>query len=214
MSDTGNAESWMAHVAAEAEERGWYSSSFSQLEATENSGALSVHTANGPSPATLDIVWERPRGKELRLRARPSGDSALPLDVAQDFINSVSERVRVRKTLRAHRRAFLTYDGLPWRGELWLDADHRLGPPSRHPDTLLGPQVVIVDAMIEGIRQQGVTANFQKCLRELQVFVGFVLGLKLEIISKFEEGWVPEVDAEGRFTDCRLRIIGYVELSL
>jgi hypothetical protein len=162
-----DAESWMAHVAAEAEERGWYSSSFSQLEATENSGALSVHTANGPSPATLDIVWERPRGKELRLRARPSGDSALPLDVAQDFINSVSERVRVRKTLRAHRRAFLTYDGLPWRGELWLDADHRLGPPSRHPDTLLGPQVVIVDAMIEGIGQQGVIANFQKCLREL-----------------------------------------------
>ena len=132
-----DAESWMAHFDAEAEERDWCSSSFSQLEATENSGTLSVHTANGPSPAALDIVWERPRGKELRLRARPSGDPALPLEVAHDFVNSVSERVRARKTLRAHQRAFLTYDGLPWRGELWLDADHRLGPPSRHPDTLL-----------------------------------------------------------------------------
>src|SRR5215212_1755027 len=166
-----DAESWMAHLDAEAEERGWYPSSFSQLEATENSGTLSVHTANGPAPATLDIVWERPRSKDLRLRARPSGDPTLPLDVARDFINSVSERVRARKTLRAHRRAFLTYNGLPWRGELWLDADHRLGPPSRHPDTLLGPQIAIVDAMIEGIGQQGVTATFQKRLRELQVFL-------------------------------------------
>ena len=66
-----------------------------------------------------------------------------------------------------------------------------------HPDALLGPQLVIVDAMIEGIGQRGVIANFQKRLRELQVFLGFVLGIKLEI-SKFEEGWVPEVDAEGR----------------
>jgi hypothetical protein len=207
-----DAENWVAHLEAEAEERGWSSSSFSQLEATENSGTLTVHTANGPSPPTLDIVWERPRGKELRLRARPSGDPAPPIDVAHAFINSVSERVRVRKTLRAHRRAFLTYHGLPWRGELWLDADHRLGPPSRHPDTLLGPQIVIIDAMIEGIGQLGVTANFQKRLRELQVFLGVVLGLKLEI-SKFEEAWVPEVDAQGRITDCKLTHIGYVELS-
>src|SRR5829696_6157449 len=207
-----DAESWMAHLDAEAEEHGWYSSGLSQLEATENSGSLSVHTANGPSTATLDIVWERPRGKELRLRARPSGDPALPLDVAHAFIDSVSERVQARKTLRAHRRAFLTYDGLPWRGELWLDADHRLGPPSRYPDTLLGPQIVIVDAMIEGIGQRGVIAHFQKRLRALQIFLGFVLGIKLEI-SKFEEGWVPEVDAEGRITDCKLRHIGYVELS-
>ena len=96
-----DAESWIAHLDAEAEERGWYSSGLSQLEATENSGSLSVHTANGPSTATLDIVWERPRGKELRLRARPSGDPALPLDVAHAFIDSVSERVQARKTLRA-----------------------------------------------------------------------------------------------------------------
>jgi hypothetical protein len=206
------AENWMAHVDAEAEERGWFPSSISQLEATENSGTLSVHTAIGPSPATVDIVWERLRGKELKVRARPSDDPPLSLDVAHDFINSVVERVRTRKTLRTHQRALLTYDGLPWRGDLWLDADHRLGPPSRYPDTLLGPQIVIADAMIEGIGQRGVIANFQKRLRELQIFLGFVLGIKLEI-SKFEEGWVPEVDAEGRLTDCKRRNIGYVELS-
>src|SRR5919112_4167572 len=42
-----DAEIWMAHLDAEAEEHGWYSSSFSQLEATENSGTLSVHTEIG-----------------------------------------------------------------------------------------------------------------------------------------------------------------------
>lgn len=207
-----HAETWMAHLDAEMEERGWNASSFSQLDAAENSGTLSVHTANGPSPATLDIVWERPRGRELRLRARPSGDPALSLDVAHDFINAVGARARTGKVLRAHRQALLTYDGLPWRGELWLDDNHRLGPPSKHPDTLLGPQILIVDAMLEGIGQRGVTANFQKRLHELRVFLGFVLGLKLEM-SKLERGWVYEVDSEGRFTDCKLRNVGYVELS-
>jgi hypothetical protein len=57
----------------------------------------------------------------------------------------------------------------------------------------------------------GVTANCQKRLHELCVFLGFVLGLKLEM-SKFERAWAYEVDAEGRFTDCHLRNIGYVEL--
>ena len=202
----------MAHLNAEAEERGWNSSSFSQLNASENSGTLSVHTATGPSPATLDIVWERLRAKELRLRARPSGDPVLSLAVAHEFIDAIGARVRTGKVLRAHRQALLTYDSLPWRGELWLDDNHRLGPPSKHPDSLLGPQILIVDAMMEGIGQRGVTANFQKRLHELRVFLGFVLGLKLEM-SKFERAWAYEVDAEGHFTGCTLRNIGYVELS-
>ena len=207
-----DAETWMAHLNAETEERGWNSSSFSQLDATENSGTLSVHTANGPSPGSLEIVWERPRGKELRLRVRPSGEPVLPLDVAHAFIDAVSARVRTGKTLRAHRQALLTYDGLPWRGELWLDADHRLGPPSKHPDTLFGPQIVIVDAMIEGIGQQGVTANFQRRLHELRVFLGFVLGLNITI-SKFESGWVCDINSQGSIMDCSLRQIGYIEIA-
>ncbi len=207
-----NAETWIAHLNAETEERGWNSSSFSQLDAAENSGTLSVNTANGPSPATLDITWERPRGKELRIRARPSGRPVMSLDVANEFINAIGARVRTGKILRAHRQALLTYDGLPWKGELWLNDNLRLGPPSKHPDSLLGPQILIVDAIMEGIGSRGVTANFQKCLLELRIFLGFVLRLKIEM-SKFEQAWVYEVNAEGRVTDCKLRNIGYVELS-
>lgn len=205
-----DAEVWMAHLNAEAEERGWGVSSFSQLEATENSGTLSVQTATGASPATLDIAWDRLRGKELRLRARPSVDPVLSVDVARDFINAVSTRARAGKTLRAHRQALLSYDGLPWRGELWLDAAHRLGPPSKHPGSLLGPQIVIFDAMIEGIGQQGVNANFQTRLHELRVFLGFVLGLNITT-SKFKFEWVCDLNSQGSITDCSLRHVGYVE---
>jgi hypothetical protein len=207
-----DAEPWMAHLNAEIEERGWNSSSFSQLDAVENSGTLSVHTGSGPSPATLDIIWERTRGKELQLRARASGDPVLSLDVAHDFINAVGTRLRTGKVLCAHQHALLTYDGLPWRGELWLDDNHRLGPPSKYPDSLLGPQILVLDAMMEGIGRWGVAANFQTRLHELRIFLGFVLGLKLEV-SKFERGWVCDADAEGCFIDCKLRNIGYVELS-
>ncbi len=45
-----DAETWMAHLRAEIEERGWSSSGLSQLDSAENSGTLSVHTASGPSP--------------------------------------------------------------------------------------------------------------------------------------------------------------------
>ena len=205
-----DAETWMAHLNAETEDRGWNSDSFSQLDAGENSGTIAVHTATGPS-ATLDSAWERPRGKALRLRARPNGDPVLSLQIAQDFINAVSERLRTIKSIRAYRQALLTYDGLPWRGELWLDADHRLGPPSKHRHTLLGPQIVIVDAMIEGIGQQGVTAAFQRSIHELRVSLSFVLGLNITI-SKIEFGWVSNMNAQGSIMDCTVRQVGYVEI--
>ncbi len=208
-----DAETWMAHLIAEIEDRGWNSSGLSQLDSAENSGTLSVHTASGPSPPSLDIVWEKPRGAGLRLRARPSGTPVLSLEVARDFINATSARRRAGKTIRAHRWALLTYDGLPWRGELWLESELRLGPPSKHPtDALLGPQVLIVDAIVEGIGQQGVNANFETRLHEARLFLSVVLGLHVTT-SKFEREWVCQLDERGRITDCRLGHVGYAETS-
>jgi len=208
-----DAETWMAHLSAEIEERGWSSSGLSQLDGAENSGTLFVHTASGQSPPTLEIVWDKPRGAALQLRARPSGTPVLSLEVARDFINATSARQRAAKTFRAHRWGLLTYDGLPWCGELWLESELRLGPPSKHPtDALCGPQVLIVDAMVEGIGQQGANANFQTCLHEVRVFLSVVLGLHVTI-NKFERGWVCEVDDQLRITDCRVGHVGYAETS-
>ena len=38
-----DAVTWMAHLGAEVEERGWNSSGLSQIDAGENSGTLSVY---------------------------------------------------------------------------------------------------------------------------------------------------------------------------
>ncbi len=64
--------------------------------------------------------------------------------------------------------------------------------------------------MIEGIGQQGITGNFQKRLKEIRVFLGFILGLKLEL-NKLEQGWTYEIDAEGKGLKCKLGNIGYIE---
>jgi hypothetical protein len=207
------AETWMTHLSAEIEDRGWSSSGLSQLDGAENSGTFSVRTASGPSTPGLDIVWEKPRGAALRLRARPSGTPALSLQVTREFITTISARQRARKTLRAHRWALLTYHGLPWSGELWLESELRLGPPSKHPtDALLGPQVLIVDAMVEGIGWQGVNATFQTRLHELRIFLSVMLGLNITT-NKFERGWVCQIDEQGRITDCRFGQVGYAETS-
>src|SRR4030095_1616520 len=198
-----DAETWMAHLSAEMQGRGWNSSGLSQLDSAENSGTRSVHTTMGLSPPGLDIVWEKPRGAALRLRARPSGTPVLALEVAVDFIKATSARQRTGKTLRAHRWELLTYDGLPWRGELWLESELRLGPPSKHPtDALLGPQVLIVDAIIEGIGRQGVSTNFQTLLYELRVFLSVVLGVHATL-NKCERGWIYQLDEKLRITDCQ-----------
>ena len=108
-----DAETWMAHLRAEMEERGWNSGGLSQIDSIENSGTLSVYAANGPNPLTLHIVWERPRNASLRVRACSDGNPMLSLDLAREFIDAANDRVRRRITARAHRWDLLTYHGLP-----------------------------------------------------------------------------------------------------
>lgn len=206
------ANSWMAHLHADIETRGWSASSFSQLHPAESSGTISVQMATGLSPPRLDIVYERLRDASLHLRARHGGDPPFPLDEARQFLGRVSERSDAGETDRGHRREFLSYDGLPWRGELWLSSDLRLGPPSKFPEALMGCQVVVVDAMIDGIGQHGITSNFQMRVQELIIFLGFVLGMRLAPV-RWHDDWVPEVGSDGRISDCTMRSVGYSEIS-
>ena len=209
---TKDAVTWMAHLKAETEERGWSSSGISQIDADENTGTLSVHAARGPSPRTVDVVWDKPREADLCVKARPGGSPRMSVDLAREFIDAVQERWRKNITLRAHRWDMLTYEGLPWRGELWLEEDVRLGPPSNFPETQLGPQVVIIDAMVEGIGQAGVTATFQTLVREIQIFLGVVLGISIKPVRP-QHGWVAKFDEHGRPTACTLQSIGYWEVG-
>jgi hypothetical protein len=207
-----HATEWMAHLDAECEARGWQSSGLSQIDADENSGSLSVHTAVGASPPTIEIAWEKVRDESLRVRARTGGSPLLSLDVPRDCFSAVDVRLRNKTTIRAHRRAFLTYDVLEWRGELWLDVDLRLGPPTKHPAYLYGPQIVVVDAMVEGIGFRGVNAQFQRTLAELRIFLTAVLGSHFEL-DKQREGWTYSRDGTGRVADLSLASLGYVEVE-
>jgi len=208
-----DAATWMLHLDAEVEERQWSASSFSQLNALENSGTLTVNAASGQSPPSIQFVWDKSRDGDLRLKARPAGTPPMPLDDARRFVEAVNERQLVGKTLFVHRRDLLAYEGLPWRGELWLDNEHRLGPPSKHADFLIGPQIVVFDAMVEGIGRHGVDANFAALVQETRVFLGIVLGIAPEV-CRFHNAWVPAIDSNGTFSDCKVQSIGYVELSV
>ena len=201
---------WMQHLDAECETRGWRSGGIAQLEPEANSGSLTFEASLGSPASTLDIAWEKERDANLTVRARPGGTPALSVDVAREFFAAVDTRLKNRTTIRAHRRAWLIYDVLPWCGELRLDSDLCLGPPSQYPDTTYGPQIVVVDAMVEGIGSKGVNAQFQRTLIELRLFLSVVLGGHFEEM-KWERGWMYECDERGHNKDCKLAWLGYAE---
>jgi hypothetical protein len=202
-----DAKTWMSHLDAECESRGWQYGGLSQLEPEQNSGSMTLRAPTVSSAAAaIEIAWEKGRDERLSVRARPG---ALSKEAARDFFSAIDVRLRNRTTLRQHCRAWLTYGVLPWRGELWLGGDLRLGPPSQYPDAIYGPQIVVVDAMVEGIGSKGVTEKFQRTLFELRVFLSAVLGDRFDEM-KPTYGWAYEVDQRGQIT-CRLTTLGYAE---
>src|SRR5258706_16147864 len=110
------------------------------MNGSENSGGERVCIGAAATECEIVIVWERKRNGPLVLRARTVGQ--FPLNVAQELLERVSENCRAGLKARFYFRGQLEYDGLPWRGELWLSDTLRLGPPSRIDETaLLGPRI-------------------------------------------------------------------------
>jgi hypothetical protein len=205
-----DATEWMAHLHAELEDRQWGWNGLGQLGSEGNSGSITIHTAGGPSPPSIEVVWEKDRNDDLLIKARPSGTPVLAIGVAKEFISSIYERQRARKTRQAHRSIFLTYVGHPWRGELWLDNNHRLGPSSQAPGQWSGQQIVRADVLVEGIGNHGVSTAFQRRIHELCVFLSVVLGQWITT-SRVSYGWVPDIDAQGAVTGSTVRLVGYAE---
>jgi hypothetical protein len=183
-----------------------------QLDTAENTGSLTLHLESGQLAPAIEIAWERPRNGALSVLARPGGTPAPVEGVVDDFVQSVLQRFNQGHLDIANRRAWLEYDGLPWKGELWLDSTLRLGPPSKFPDTLLGTQIVQVDAEVKGIGPLGCNSTFERLLRSVRLFLSVVLGPPFNQ-TKTEHCWVPELDAAHHTTDCRYRLVGYLETN-
>jgi hypothetical protein len=206
------ATSWMAHFRAEAQERNWPSAALGQLDPDESSGSCTIRMGQEPEAQTIEVAWEKPRRGTMLLHAR-AGDPVRAAD-ARAFIEAIDARHREGRLDREHRRACLRYEGLPWEGELWVTPEIRIGPPSRRPPALIGPQALVVDAMIAGIGRQGITDEFGRLLRELQLVLGPILHIHFQTLEQHRgQDWVPEIDDKGHITDCRLRMVGYVELQ-
>ena len=208
------AETWMAHLSAESQERGWSTSSIGQIAAEFSSGAMTIHLLNSQAGPAIQIAWEKARNGDLVIGAKAGGTPSAEVALVRQFFQSVAYRVQAGRLDRTHRRFWLMYNGLPWRGELWLTDSIRLGPPSKRPDALLGHQAVIVDAVVEGIGFAGVTASFHRLLRELRLVLSPMLGVHLQSTPQWTSDWVPEIDDVGKILDCRLRSIGYTEIGL
>src|SRR5215813_6858754 len=102
---------------------------------------------------------------------------------------------------RAYRRGDLQYDGLAWRGELWLDDTLRLGPPRRQYDKAeRGPRIVHADMILEYIAPSDAPWVLRHRLDELSAFLSIIMGV---LVRRADQGsawtWVTGVD------DCEVR---------
>ena len=136
------ADKWLFRFAAECRKRGWQNSGLTQIDAYENSGTITVrHEAS----EIVSVVWERRKEGTLKIKARPK--TALSTELIQAV-----EAAHCAGTMeRLYRRGLLHFNGLPWRGHLWLSDSLRLGPPSEQDESaLIGPRYIVVDAQVDG----------------------------------------------------------------
>jgi hypothetical protein len=204
---------WMDYLDAECESRGYPTAGLSQLDPAENSGTMSIQLAVGATAPAIELMWERDRNQALLVRARPAGDSPPALPEVRALLTAITKAERAGKGTRAHRFAFLTYTGFPpWRGELWLGPDIRLGEPTKHGQYLNDPKIITVDALVQGIGLRRVTANFQRLLREISIFLHIVAGIRATPQPPDHTVWVNRVE-NGQYIECELRHAAYCELT-
>jgi len=176
------------------------------MEARENSGSITV-SAGSPGQRQVAVVWERKRAGPLQVRARSVGTPEFTVSELQALFEQVNTSSGAGVTERFYRRGHLHYEGLAWRGELWLDDVLRLGPPTRHDETaLLGPRVILVDALVDAVGQSYTPHVMDLKLRELSVFLSAVMGTPV-LLPVQGRAWTFTVGS----ADCAPRGFGYFE---
>lgn len=206
------ADTWFQYLSSECTRRGWSCSAIQQMDAKENSGSFTI-TNGAASGSQLVLVWERKQRGPLKLRARSIGTPEILLADAEELFARVTEHNQVGVKDEFYLRGQLSYDGLPWRGELWLNDKLRLGPPSLQDETvILSTRVIIVDAMVQGIDHMDAGSRFQIMLRELSVFFSVVMQREVSVPSG-GRAWVW-TSANGQLESCDIRNLGYYEQEL
>ncbi|HKN30311.1 MAG TPA: hypothetical protein VJY34_21510 [Roseiarcus sp.] len=195
--DEDQADDWLRYFAAELHRRGWSASGIDQLDRKENSGSRTVST--GPGNPQFAIRWERRRGGPLKIDARPIGSPEIPLPDIQDFVEAINQACRSRATEKIYARGTVYYQGLAWRGGLWLDDDHRLAPPSRQDETaLIGPRVVHLDVRLDCIGAPERPGALRNRLHEMSAFLKSVVMGKEVRLPPNERAWTWEIGARRR----------------
>ena len=172
----------------------------------ENSGSITVSSGEPGSPQ-LAVVWDRKRDGPINIRARSAGRLEFAITHAQELFDQINNRCRQGATERFYRRGQLEYERLAWRGELWLDDTLRLGPPSQQYETaLLGPRIIIVNALVDCAGLSDAPVVFSQVLRELSAFLTVVMGTLVQV-PKPGKNWTWTDGA----ADCTVRTLGYFE---
>lgn len=200
------ADTWLRYLSAECMKRGWSSAGIGQIESSENSGSVTISVTH-PSNARLVVVWERRRAQSLKIRSRLLGTPEFALPTAQEFFDRVNEASESGAVHQRYYRGQLHYYGLPWRGELWLDDTIRLGPPSQQYEVaLLGPRVVLVDALLQCISPEDLPWIARHTLQELSAFLSVILGIYVNLPAQ-RWAWTVVNDS----MNSEVRNLGYIE---
>lgn len=206
------ADAWMAHLEAECSDRNWSRHGLGQMHPDENSGTIEIQCGSSPPRCGIIIVWERPRDGDMMVRCRTVDPTTFTEGRLRDFLEQIRQRHFADTKGVFYRRGHLQYEGIPWRGELWLDDILRLGPPSLHAPFLLAPQVILVDAMVHGVGGHGANAVFDLLMRNLSAFLSVVLRTYVQV-PQIGHAWTCKTDEKGG-VDCELRQLGYWEPTI
>lgn len=204
-------ETWLHYLGLECSRRNWSNPAITQLGARGNSGSVSIASNEHPD-LTFDLVWERAKDGPLAVRSRSSGRTEFPVSQLQAFFEAVNVLCAGQPKGRFWKRSQLSYYGLPWKGEYWLNDQTRLGPPSiDNGRVLIAPRRVIVDMELEAIDAIDAVMAQTLRVREISAFLSVLLGTHFGTDERDgRQVWVlPEqYDVDWQ---CELRTAGYVE---
>jgi hypothetical protein len=97
---------------------------------------------------------------------------------------------------------------------MWLTPQLRLGPPSKQYDAaLLGPRVVIVDAIVSGVDRHDAILEFPLLARQVAAFLTILLRREVKVSSLSALAWTWSVDESGQ-AETAVRQLGYVESEM